>query len=595
MNGEQRKMKKYLIILFGGLCLTSWAQPSYKELTARLPHLSPYEALYELSEYQAFFPSQPHPYYRMGSICYDLIPTEHPILAFGELKTILYNARLYYGNCLHFAQNQSLKTDYFPGVPLSGGRLIYDDLDHYLRARIDTVNNITARVNELHDSFYELVEQYNRCVALYTDFVGRYDRQKNADLLLTETDGVLLQNLQAKADSLPMLISRFQLALQQYPVSGYQPRISFKPIELYRLDGITVADFLQQEVMLWDYADWTRRFSDNQKNNIALLRAEILKQQQTLLSGLSRWQQDTAFYTRLPEENDQSVLLNRIDRFDYGSFLIPLFTAEQHLLGTSIEAHDALFVTHSTYTDDSLTKALFLIWNMQNRRHQTDGLEREIRVRYSQEQQRKHADFLQRFYPDNSLFDSLGTYAALTNNLLNKTVMSFVSNVKSYVNESAAAPLPALPKKWRVPANAKEQYRVKNSLTQELFVAYLMPSAEMSNLLCIVRLSPEGTELTRLELRAEAVVKQIVQVDTEWLAVLEYEQYAGQKAHSGKGLMSVLFNAEGRVGHINFYNASAPDNLFLVHKLQSNLLAVVSEQDSLPVIRFIDANGEIKK
>ena len=61
-----------------------------------------YEALYHMMTYQRFHPNQPSIYYRMGDVIYTLLPTKDALHDYDERAELLYKARLFYGNCLHF-------------------------------------------------------------------------------------------------------------------------------------------------------------------------------------------------------------------------------------------------------------------------------------------------------------------------------------------------------------------------------------------------------------------------------------------------------------------------------------------------------------
>lgn len=585
-------MKKIVFSIFlSVLPLLLTAQPSYKEILARMPQLSAHEALYELTDYQAFFPTQPHTYYMMGSINYGLIPTEHPILDYNELHLCLYNTRLYYGNCLHFAAEQSLKTEFYPGVPHADKRITTADLNQFLKARMDTVEQIMQKTDKLYDSFYTLVEHYNCCTSLFSEFVGRYERQKNASLLLTETDQEQLRLLQQKADSLPLLIEHFRQALSAYPIEGYTPQISMQPIELYRIDGLTAADFLQNEVILWDYSQWVQSFTANQEQGINRLRQSIDSCQEQLLQNLRLWQNPTTYYATLPEMEDNSVLLNRIERIDYESFLTSLLRAETLYLSASMGTHSNLFQPDYTAGQESLTEALSLLYRLREEKTEANRQAKSVRQRFSAEARLKHAGFLNRFYPSYSVQDSLSRFMQNTDSLLLQAQINTFENMRSFYKQRAAEPLPALPKKWRVPAAATEQLRQKNDLTSEYTVVYATPSESSGNLLSVVRLSAEGTELTRLELRMEGMAREVLQVNDQWLLVLDWQQYATRSATYGNGVMTVLFNAAGKVERMNFYQTDRAEQVTGALKLTSNLIALLTETDGKPHLRFLNAQG----
>ncbi len=570
------------------------AQPSYKEINARLPQLAPHEALYILSDYQTFFPAQPHPYYHMGNINYQLISTEHPLLDYNELKLCLYNTRLYYGNCLHFAETQTIKSEYYQGVPHTGSKVTYQDIYNFLTARMDTVSQITTRCESLYERFYSLVEQYNACVALYTQFVSRYDRQKNADLLLTTDDKKLLQTLRLKADSLPLLIDNLKTALEDYPIQGYAPKVSFKPIQLYRIDGLTATDFLQNNILLWDYAGWTRQFDANQQNNITCLRSDIAQCQQNMMDDYRQLQNNASVTLQLKTPDDISVLCNRIERFDYESFLVPLFLSQQLVLQTAVATRRPCFMPDSAVNADTLGNALSALYLMQENKKRIAETDKLVWKQLTRDEQNKHADFMRQFFSDNSLATFLRQQTCFADSLVNDALSNTFANAQWLTDNQKTEPIPALPKKWRVPAKATEQYRQKNPLTSELFVAYSTPSTETGSLISIVRLSEAGSELTRLELRAEAQVKQIIQVDNQWLAFLQWQQYSSRTAADGNAVMTVLFSQDGKVERLNFYRNQQAETLVRACKLTSNLIALVSLQNSVPQLRFLSATGEEK-
>ena len=104
-------MKRIFIII--GLCVCAsvcvLAQEKYSVVLERTKTLSPYEAIYELMDYQYWKPELPAVYYELGNRCYSLLPTRDPLHHYTELSTLLYQSRLFYGNCLHFATQHQIR------------------------------------------------------------------------------------------------------------------------------------------------------------------------------------------------------------------------------------------------------------------------------------------------------------------------------------------------------------------------------------------------------------------------------------------------------------------------------------------------------
>jgi hypothetical protein len=70
----RRRFFLYILLLAIG----AQAQEKYSEVLSRTRTLSPYEAIYELMDYQQWKPELPGVYFELGNLSYDLLPTRVP-------------------------------------------------------------------------------------------------------------------------------------------------------------------------------------------------------------------------------------------------------------------------------------------------------------------------------------------------------------------------------------------------------------------------------------------------------------------------------------------------------------------------------------
>lgn len=305
-------MKRVLLYILIGVLTTGTlsAQDYYRETMERVENATPYQALYILWEYLQTFPKFAPTCYEMGVRNQALVPTIHPIREYNDLCQCLYRTRLYLGNCRHNAKDQTPRVRYYPDVPHAGKNLTYDELCLFLNNRIDSAARTQARADTLYHTYCRLQNRYLRCNQMFTQFVEQYPREKNAHLLLDDSGRLLLNRLAAAADSLPNDIRLYKQALQAYPIEGYHPVFQKLPITLYRLDGLTTCSLLENDIPLWDYAAWVRRFLQEQTGIYAALLTDIDKAHR----------HDTLI---------DDVLLNRMERIDYHSFMHPRMWLEQ--------------------------------------------------------------------------------------------------------------------------------------------------------------------------------------------------------------------------------------------------------------------------
>ena len=282
-------MKRILPLILLAVSGMTYAQKAYDQLLDKTRQQSPYEAVYTLMAYQQRQPKHANVYYQMGNHCYTLLPTRTALYHYNELSTLLYQTRLFYGNCLHFAKGQELAGTQYAEIAGGKKKLEYEVLERYIRPRMKEVARRKVACDSIHFSFYRLVDRYGRCQHLFTDFLDRYTREKTAHLNLRPEEQQLLIQLRQAADSLDGDIRGFQQALALEPVEGYTPVFRKEPILLYRLDGVTTTDFLRNDIPLWDYSQWVTRFLREQTEVYEQLYADLQKEHDQLLRQITAY------------------------------------------------------------------------------------------------------------------------------------------------------------------------------------------------------------------------------------------------------------------------------------------------------------------
>ena len=266
------------------------AQEKYSVVLEQSKQLSPYEAIYLLMDYQYWHPEYSNIYYQLGNLTYDLLHTRDPLHHYRELSTLLYQSRLFYGNCLHFAKDQKLQGWQYAELANGQKRIEYATLEQFVRPRLQEVQRQQIACDSIHRSFVRMSERYNRCQTLFTEFLTLYIREKTAHLRLQSEERKNLTALKQAADSLEGDIAAFHTALALQPVNGYEPVFRKEPIVLYRLDGLTHTDFLQNDISLWDYSSWVTSFLDIQRDVYEQVYAELQHEQEQLVSQLKRYE-----------------------------------------------------------------------------------------------------------------------------------------------------------------------------------------------------------------------------------------------------------------------------------------------------------------
>ena len=296
-------MRKRLIILLLLCAACMMAQEKYSEVLEKAEQLSPYEAIYLLMDYQQTHPNQASLYFHLGNLCYDLIPSYDPLHNYKELTELLYRTKLFYGNCLHFAKDQKLPGWQYATIAKGEKKIDYVTLSNYLQPRLDEVVRKQKACDSIHNSFYRLVEQYNRCQNSYSLFLSYYAREKTAHLQLTPQQREDLDILAQEASKLNELKESYLKALSLEPINAYNPSFHWKAIELYRLDGLTATDFLQNDITLWDYQRWVEHFLKEQDDLYQRLYSDVQDEYERLSFEIKQYTRGT----KISGKTDESI------------------------------------------------------------------------------------------------------------------------------------------------------------------------------------------------------------------------------------------------------------------------------------------------
>lgn len=343
---------RYIVfVLLVAMSSTASAQSSerYDDLLHRTETLPAYEQMYHMLAFQRTHPEHAPIYYRLGDAAYSMLPSKDALHDYSERSELLYRARLFYGNCLHFMGGKMPRGESFPTITPAGKKVEFADVDTYLRARLDTVKRWRAETDTLHDRFYRMVDRYESCRQLFMQFMEKYPSEKLAHLSLTEDDRENLRQLSQLMRLFEQDRKLFTEALRVSPVAGYTPEFRQVAITAYRLDGLTSSDFLANDIPLWDYASWTATFFDVQQRVYLPFMRDLIREFTTLDGSMERFR----LRQSVQIEPDRR-LPYRVERYDYKSPIAAFIRLEQQVAGITLQAQDSL-TANEQITDGELS------------------------------------------------------------------------------------------------------------------------------------------------------------------------------------------------------------------------------------------------
>ena len=383
-------MRKYILSAFLCMAIASLcAQEKFDEHLVAAKQMTPYQAIYYLGQYQQQYPRFAAVYYHLGKGSEELVPQIHPILNYDLIKRMLYNTRVYYGNCMHYAQNVSLQDEHFVGIPKKGKRVEYEDVARVMTKKLKEVKATQTLVDNLYDSYSRMVKRYGECRQMFTKFCEIYPGEKQAHLRLKDQDIVLLKSLEEQFEALNEDIKAFEEALKNYPIEHYKPTFSFSDIQLYRLDGLTHTNFMEANIVLWNYGEFAKQFLQKQDNEYGEYYKAI---QQDFQQVDKAARQMRAGKKQTVKTN--RILTNYINKMDYESFMLPL-TYIQQKCGDMLQTHaQGLFTDADTVDAETIELALSNLYEKYQRMDTCQAMYTLLQQRLSSSELEKYKSIL---------------------------------------------------------------------------------------------------------------------------------------------------------------------------------------------------------
>lgn len=164
---------------------------------------------------------------------------------------------------------RDLRTGEF-GVKLSDVQFDMEKRVEGLRERIDRIKMV-----KYYFSFSDSL--YKKSNALYKSIQSSYTDQRVFYLKANDTSIAELTTLASRFDSTMKFFENYRASLQNMGNAGYNQMVSLVEIADFTKDGISVADFYDENLKLWDYKKWA-------VNAKSVLEKEIIPMRDHLIS-----------------------------------------------------------------------------------------------------------------------------------------------------------------------------------------------------------------------------------------------------------------------------------------------------------------------
>ena len=308
-------------------------------------------------------------YYQLGKVELDIFSSLDPIVDRVASRQRVYNSKTNFGLATNYLDNKEISR--FPEW--------YDVED------VSNEDSINIKGKQNIDRNYEDVTRY---AVSYEELIVNYDRAVYHYLKAREgfidinTSADNLRQLFLKAnDSLKMAVKAVGISFDSsmYHVDKYREIYKELPykkkrkvniikqrIDHFRMNGITPANFLADDITVWDYKEWSERFLELLKLEVDGLHEEIKTAYRFFIATNDKMiNGDDCIQAELDDMKFQRII-NLITKYDNESVLIDIF---QYLIakleyGNKLVYERVCNALEVSLTDDFLSRKVRIYQNM---------------------------------------------------------------------------------------------------------------------------------------------------------------------------------------------------------------------------------------
>lgn len=277
-----------------------------------------------LMAYQRQDPDFANTYFQLGIIAKEWAKSFNPYKEFTYTKLFIYNTKLYFNLAKRYIEDEKNRNrSYYKNAPIipKGKKLQISDINAYIDSQVEDITDYENNVVKIINYYNKSSDYYNECVSIFMNINTNNTKIKN--IYLSE-DPELILKMQKLVTDFDSTLSYFQLykdALKKFPIQNYNQTYKLKDIITYRLDGLTYSDFMQNNILLWNYKKWVQDVNKmkegmvkNNKIYIANQNNEINTKINTLLNGeysngYHRYKLDEKFVYKIEKLDNNSLLI----------------------------------------------------------------------------------------------------------------------------------------------------------------------------------------------------------------------------------------------------------------------------------------------
>ena len=349
-----------------------------------------------LKEYQEQNPFHANTYYQLGLISQYWADKYDALTQARDVNYFIYHTNVYLNLSKKYIDDKEVRKnrEYYQGInPSDGKKISFEDVTKEIDQRIEKNSSTNNNVSKIQNNYSKSVNYYNKCVELFLEINKNNSNYK--ELLLTVDDSLLnkINKLGVLYDSTIFNLNKFEKKIREFPIKSYNQTHKIRPIDTYRLEGLTYSSFLQKEIKIWNFREWVDIFNKTLNGDIKEIRHKIDSTENVLISLIKKYEDNYNFSETINQTKVKPEILFKIGKYDYNSVIVDLFNYQEATLNF-LEYAQSTKNDIKNNKDLNLKKKSSYYSNLVEKKIYADSLKKEVKKKINERSVEKYRDFV---------------------------------------------------------------------------------------------------------------------------------------------------------------------------------------------------------
>jgi len=435
-------MKKYILLIITALIFTTSFAQRYKVIYENIKSMDENEAYLTLEAFsRSITNSHSASLYKLSTIIEHRISSYDPFLQEMTIYQNLKNLNLYLNLALLNLNEKVARQDgeYFDGIAAENPKKgpTYEEINTALQTKLENLKLYNKYFEQNRNFLLQAATKYNTCIELFGEINKRNSKLKDLYFLVDESLRQQLNDLQTNFDSTLFYLAELQKSVTEYPMLNYKFKYKLNPINIYRMHGLTQANFLAAEIQLWDFRQWINSFYKTIDDEVAYLHNNVKdldNQHENYINMLADNNiNDVPSNYKVPQ-----YLLNKIYKYDFISLAGSLMVCQQAQIDylqqlTSFQKDTSFFaLNRNTPTNNFFSLSI-------SKKHVSDSLLTDFEKNISEEGMKKYSNvFIDKYNGADGLKQYVNEHADLNKSLFDSKINAIAQMMLDYnIKDSA--------------------------------------------------------------------------------------------------------------------------------------------------------------